>query len=129
MRKETNSFGVVEVAAGFASARTSHMSGSGRSLSTRRCGDHLLLTRLVRLRASAWFNSRGEAPRAIAQMGVHLVFLLHIIIEPDNANNVLALAFGVLIAFLMVAGSLGIVSNLNENMMLRAELIKLHMQH
>src|SRR4051794_31498826 len=32
---------------------------------------------------------------AIAQMGVHLVFFLHITTGPDNVNNVLALAFGV----------------------------------
>ena len=32
---------------------------------------------------------------AIAQMGVHLVFFLHITTGPDNTNNVLALAFGV----------------------------------
>ena len=37
---------------------------------------------------------------AIAQMGVHLVFFLHITTGPDNTNNVLALAFGVLIVFL-----------------------------
>ena len=33
---------------------------------------------------------------AIAQMGIHLVFFLHITTGPDNTNNVLALAFGVL---------------------------------
>ena len=32
---------------------------------------------------------------AIAQMGVHLVFFLHISSAPDQTNNVLALAFGV----------------------------------
>ena len=31
---------------------------------------------------------------AIAQMGVHLVFFLHITTGADNTNNVLALAFG-----------------------------------
>ncbi len=31
---------------------------------------------------------------AIAQMGVHLVFFLHITTGPDNVNNVMALAFG-----------------------------------
>jgi cytochrome o ubiquinol oxidase operon protein cyoD len=66
---------------------------------------------------------------AIAQMGVHLVFFLHITTGPDNTNNVLALAFGILIVFLVVAGSLVIMSNLNENMMLPAELMNLHMQH
>jgi cytochrome o ubiquinol oxidase operon protein cyoD len=54
---------------------------------------------------------------AIAQMGVHLVFFLHITTGPDNANNVLALAFGLLIVFLVIAGSLWIRANLNHNMM------------
>ena len=52
----------------------------------------------------------------IAQMGVHLVFFLHITTGPDNTNNVLALAFGVLIVFLVMAGSLWIMANLNHNM-------------
>jgi cytochrome o ubiquinol oxidase subunit IV len=54
---------------------------------------------------------------AIAQMGVHLVFFLHITTGPDNTNNVLALAFGLLIVFLVIAGSLWIMSHLNHNMM------------
>jgi cytochrome o ubiquinol oxidase subunit IV len=54
---------------------------------------------------------------AIAQMGVHLVFFLHITTSPDNVNNVLALAFGVLIVFLIIAGSLWIMAHLNQNMM------------
>ena len=54
---------------------------------------------------------------AIAQMGVHLVFFLHITTGPDNANNVLALAFGLLIVFLVIAGSLWIMANLNHNLM------------
>ena len=53
---------------------------------------------------------------AIAQMGVHLAFFLHITTGPDNTNNVLALAFGVLIVFLVMAGSLWIMANLNHNM-------------
>ena len=53
---------------------------------------------------------------AVAQMGVHLVFFLHITTGPDNTNNVLALAFGVLIVFLIMAGSLWIMANLNHNM-------------
>ena len=71
----------------------------------------------------------GLAVLAIAQMGVHLVFFLHITTGPDNTNNVLALAFGVLIVTLVVAGSLWIMANLNDNMMLPAELMNLHMQH
>ncbi len=47
----------------------------------------------------------GLAVLAIAQMGVRLVFFLHITTAPDNTNNVLALAFGVLIVFLVIVGS------------------------
>jgi cytochrome o ubiquinol oxidase operon protein cyoD len=54
---------------------------------------------------------------AIAQMGVHLVFFLHITTGPDSTNNVLALAFGVLIVVLLIAGSLWIMANLNHYMM------------
>ena len=66
---------------------------------------------------------------AIAQMGVHLVFFLHITTGPDNTNNVLALAFGVLIVVLVVAGSLWIMADLNDNMMMPAELMDMQMQH
>jgi cytochrome o ubiquinol oxidase operon protein cyoD len=71
----------------------------------------------------------GLAVLAIAQMGVHLVFFLHITTGPDNTNNVLALAFGVLIVLLVVVGSLWIMTNLNDNMMPPAELMNMHMQH
>jgi cytochrome o ubiquinol oxidase operon protein cyoD len=54
---------------------------------------------------------------AIAQMGVHLAFFLHITTGPDNTNNVLALAFGVLIVGLLIVGSIWIMANLNHNMM------------
>ncbi len=54
---------------------------------------------------------------AIAQMGVHLVFFLHITTGLDNVNNVMALAFGVLIVFLLIAGSLWIMAHLNQNML------------
>lgn len=53
---------------------------------------------------------------AIAQMGVHLVFFLHITTGPDNTNNVMALAFGVLIVVLLIGGSLWIMAHLNRNM-------------
>lgn len=53
---------------------------------------------------------------AIAQMGVHLVFFLHINTGPDGTNNVMALAFGVLIVFLVVGGSVWIMGHLNHNM-------------
>jgi cytochrome o ubiquinol oxidase operon protein cyoD len=70
----------------------------------------------------------GLAVLAIAQMGVHLVFFLHITTGPDNTNNVLALAFGILVVTLVIAGSLCIMQNLNSNMMM-PELMDLHMQH
>jgi cytochrome o ubiquinol oxidase subunit IV len=71
----------------------------------------------------------GLVVLAIAQMGIHLVFFLHITTGPDNTNNVLALAFGILIVLLVVVGSLLIMTNLNENMMPSPELMNLHIQH
>ena len=62
---------------------------------------------------------------AIAQMGVHLVFFLHITTGPDNTNNVLALAFGLLIVFLVIGGSLWIMSNLNHNMMPMDQIMRM----
>ncbi len=59
----------------------------------------------------------GLAVLAIAQMGVHLVFFLHIGTGPDNTNNVLALAFGLLVVTLIVSGSLWIMAHLNANML------------
>jgi cytochrome o ubiquinol oxidase operon protein cyoD len=58
----------------------------------------------------------GLVVLAIAQIGVHLVFFLHLGSGSDNTNNILALAFGVLIVFLVVGGSIWIIANLNENM-------------
>ncbi len=54
---------------------------------------------------------------AFAQIGVHLVFFLHLGSGPDSTNNILALAFGVLIVFLIIIGSVWIIANLNTNMM------------
>ena len=62
---------------------------------------------------------------AVAQMGVHLAFFLHITTGPDNTNNVLALAFGILIVSLVVIGSLWIMANLNDAMMPAAELMRM----
>lgn len=53
---------------------------------------------------------------AVAQIGVHLVFFLHLTTAPDNTNNALALAFGVLIVTLVVGGSLWIMYHLDKNM-------------
>jgi cytochrome o ubiquinol oxidase subunit IV len=54
---------------------------------------------------------------AFAQIGVHLVFFLHLGSGADNTNNILALAFGMLIVFLVITGSVWIIANLNANMM------------
>jgi cytochrome o ubiquinol oxidase operon protein cyoD len=62
---------------------------------------------------------------AIAQMGVHLVFFLHITTGVDNTNNVMALAFGLLIVFLVIGGSLWIMDHLNQNMMPIDQLMRM----
>jgi cytochrome o ubiquinol oxidase operon protein cyoD len=54
---------------------------------------------------------------ALAQIGVHLVFFLHLGSGPDQTNNILALAFGVLIVFLVIGGSIWIIAHLNTNLM------------
>ena len=59
----------------------------------------------------------GLVVLALAQIGVHLVFFLHLGSGPDDTNNILALAFGVLIVFLVIAGSIWIVAHLNANTM------------
>ncbi len=51
---------------------------------------------------------------AIAQMGVHLVFFLHISSAPDQTNNFLALAFGIFVVVFVVFGSMLIMANLNH---------------
>jgi cytochrome o ubiquinol oxidase operon protein cyoD len=71
----------------------------------------------------------GLVVLAIAQMGVHLVFFLHITSGPDNTNNVLALAFGVLIVFLVMIGTIWIMGHMNANMMPDPALMNLQMQH
>ena len=71
----------------------------------------------------------GLVVLAIAQMGVHLVFFLHITSGPDNTNNVLALAFGVLIVFLVMVGTIWIMAHMNANMGASPELMNLEMQH
>ncbi len=62
---------------------------------------------------------------AVAQMGVHLVFFLHINSGPDSTNNVMALAFGVLIVFLVIGGSLWIMAHLNHNMMPMDQIMRM----
>jgi cytochrome o ubiquinol oxidase operon protein cyoD len=55
---------------------------------------------------------------AVAQMGVHLVFFVQVTTGPDNTNNVIALAFGVLIVLLVIVGSIWIMAHLDHNMMM-----------
>ena len=64
---------------------------------------------------------------AIAQMGAHLVFFLHITSGPESSNNLLALMFGLLIVILLIVGSLWIMTHLNHNMMPMERIIQ--MQH
>jgi cytochrome o ubiquinol oxidase subunit IV len=59
----------------------------------------------------------GLVVLAFAQIGVHLVFFLHIGTGSDHTNNILALVFGLLIVFLVITGSIWIIANLNANMM------------
>ena len=68
------------------------------------------------------------AALAVAQMGVHLAFFLHITTGPDNTNNALALAFGALIVGIVIAGSLWIMYHLNANMMLPGAMMDMTMQ-
>jgi cytochrome o ubiquinol oxidase subunit IV len=65
------------------------------------------------------------AALAIGQMGVHLAFFLHISSAPDQANNILALAFGVFVSGLIIFGSIMIMAHLDHNMMPMDELMKM----
>ena len=65
------------------------------------------------------------ATLAIAQMGVHVAFFLHVSSAPDHTNNFLALAFGVFVTALIVFGSMLIMANLNHHVMTMDELSKL----
>jgi len=56
------------------------------------------------------------AALAVGQMGVHLVFFLHVSTGPEGTNNILALAFGVFVVALVVFGSLVIMANLDAGM-------------
>lgn len=61
----------------------------------------------------------------LAQVGIHLVFFLHMTTAPDNTNNALALAFGFLIVCLIVFGSIWIMYHLNHNMIPPGELMRM----
>jgi cytochrome o ubiquinol oxidase subunit IV len=62
---------------------------------------------------------------AIAQMGVHIVFFLHITTRPDSINNVMALTFGVFIVFVLIVGSVWIMTHLNQNMIPMERLMQM----
>ena len=59
----------------------------------------------------------GLVVLAFAQIGVHLVFFLHLGSGPDDTNNILALIFGLFIVFLVIAGSCWVIAGLNANLM------------
>jgi cytochrome o ubiquinol oxidase operon protein cyoD len=62
----------------------------------------------------------------LAQVGVHLVFFLHLTTSPDNTNNALALAFGVLIVSLVFFGSIWVMYHMNHNMVPVKALLQMH---
>jgi cytochrome o ubiquinol oxidase operon protein cyoD len=62
---------------------------------------------------------------AIAQMGVHLVFFLHMTSGSDNINNAMALAFGLLIVMLLVFGSLWIMTHMSHRVMPMDQVMKM----
>lgn len=60
----------------------------------------------------------GLVVLAFAQIGVHLVFFLHMGTGTDNTNNIIALTYGVWIVFLVIGGSCWIMFNMNANMLM-----------
>jgi len=62
---------------------------------------------------------------AIAQMGIHVAFFLHISSAPDQANNFLALVFGIFVTGLVVFGSMAIMSHLNHAMVSMDQLMQM----
>jgi cytochrome o ubiquinol oxidase subunit IV len=84
---------------------------------------------LLPLTGWVWAPALGPAliALAMAQIAVHLAFFLHVTTGPDNTNNVLALAFGLLVVGLVVLGSIWIMNHLNRNMMPMHEMME-HMR-
>ncbi|HEV2701946.1 MAG TPA: cytochrome C oxidase subunit IV family protein [Steroidobacteraceae bacterium] len=62
---------------------------------------------------------------AIAQMGVHLVFFMHVNATEEGENTALALGFGIFIVFLVVFGSMIIMNNLSGSMPTMEQLMKM----
>jgi cytochrome o ubiquinol oxidase subunit IV len=120
-------------------AETGRAPGSHRSSSDRFKSYALGLGLAILLTAASFAASSSNsvwgpsvpvllAVLAIAQMGVHLVFFLHISTAPDSTNNILSLAFGIFVVGLVIFGSMIIVSNLNHNMMPMDQLMDIHKQ-
>ena len=84
---------------------------------------------LLPLTGWVWAPALGPAliALAMAQIAVHLAFFLHVTTGPENTNNVLALAFGLLVVGLVVLGSIWIMNHLNHNMMPMQEMME-HMR-
>lgn len=51
---------------------------------------------------------------AVAQMGVHLVFFLHLTSGADNTSNAITVAFGAFVCLLVVFGSVWIMTHLSH---------------
>jgi cytochrome o ubiquinol oxidase subunit IV len=120
-------------------AETDRAPGSHRSNSDRFRSYVLGLGLAVLLTAASFAASSSSlvwgpgipvllAVLAVAQMGVHLVFFLHISTAPDSTNNILALAFGIFVVGLVIFGSMIIISNLNHNMMSMDQLMDIYKQ-
>lgn len=62
---------------------------------------------------------------AIAQMGVHLVFFMHVHADEEGENTVLALGFGIFVVALVVFGSLVIMHNLSATMPTMEQLMQM----
>ncbi len=62
---------------------------------------------------------------AVAQMGVHLVFFMHVNATEEGENTVLALGFGIFVVLLVVFGSIIIMNNLSAVMPSMDELMKM----
>lgn len=62
---------------------------------------------------------------AVAQMGIHLVFFLHLSTAPDSLNTAVALAFGMLITGLIIFGSVWVMYHLNHNLIPMQDLLRM----
>jgi cytochrome o ubiquinol oxidase subunit IV len=80
----------------------------------------LLLTAgtfIVALTDMVWGPARPAAvvTLAVAQMGVHLVFFLHLTTGADNRSNAMTVAFGTFVSLLIVFGSVWIMTHLSHS--------------